>query len=124
MVPFHPWAVSGRPICRAHSDVAAAQRPSQPEDGTVAADNAPLCVAVCTSFGDRERLKLLFGSKTVYGGGGEGGKSRGAELVCQFMLTVNDFFFLFCFFKFLLFCTHVLTPVYKVQSFVRMNVCF
>lgn len=39
MLPFHPWALSGRPISAAHSDVPGPQRLSQPEDGTVAADN-------------------------------------------------------------------------------------
>lgn len=69
MLPSHPWALSGRPISSAHSDVPGPHRPSQPEDGTVAVDNAPLCVGVWGSFGNSERLKLLFGSKTVYEGG-------------------------------------------------------
>lgn len=44
MLPFHPWALSGRPISSAHSDVPGPHRPTQPEDGTVAVDNAPRCV--------------------------------------------------------------------------------
>lgn len=69
---FHPRALSGRPISSVHSDVAGPRRPRQPEDGTVDVDNVPLCGRVCGSFGNSERLKPLFGRKTVYGGGGGG----------------------------------------------------
>lgn len=86
----------------------------------MAVDNAPLCVGVCSSFGNSERLKLLFGRKSVHDEGkrAKAGVQKTLQSfgfsLCQFRFTVNNF---------LLYCTHVLIPVYKVPSFVRVHMC-